>query len=170
MKKRSQGAEFAIWHLVFAEDTTSDNCGIDNCRGWPWLLRQDCGPLEETDVVWGVVGHNHATLGELPEGPGRTGNGRCINQHGIRNAGERGNERWDRLTRVDQGGELCEDLAAAHLDGPDFGDACLVGLTSCRFEVHHAKGDIDEGSTQIIECQLVHRLGGLHQRDVRSGV
>ena len=50
--------------------------------------------------------------------------------HGVADPGQRHDVGRDGLARVDQGAELGADLAAAHPDRADLGDACAPPATS----------------------------------------
>ena len=81
--------------------------------------------------------------------------------HRVGDAGEDGDERRDRLGRVDQGLELAEHLAAAHLDRADLGDAALGRAAAGGLEVDDDERDVGEGGAEVVE----RGLDGLHDPD-----
>ena len=59
--------------------------------------------------------------------------------------------------RVDQGLELADDLAAAHLDRADLGDAALGRAAAGGLEVDDDEGHRRQGRAQVVERALDHR-------------
>ena len=63
--------------------------------------------------------------------------------------------------RVDQGLELAEHLAAAHLDRADLGDhRAGRGRAAGGLEVDHAEGDVAQRAAQLVEAALRLPAGG----------
>ena len=60
---------------------------------------------------------------------------------------------------VDEGLELAEHLAAAHLHGADLGDAVDPGRAAGRLEVHHDEGDVPQRRAEVVEGRLHRRPG-----------
>ena len=57
---------------------------------------------------------------------------------------------------VDQGLELAEHLAAAHLDGADLGDRRVGGAAARGLEVDDDERDIGQCGAQVVEGALDH--------------
>jgi hypothetical protein len=78
--------------------------------------------FEEPDVESRVVGHQHRAVGELQEHRQHCRDRWRVAHHRGVDPGEFDDLRRDRPLWVDQGGELADDLPAAHLDRADLGD------------------------------------------------
>jgi hypothetical protein len=89
------------------------------------------GRAQETDVEAGVVGDQHRAAGELQERRQHRVDGGRVAHHRRGDAGERDDLRRDAAPRIDQGGQLAQHRAAAHLDRPDLGDR-VVALAGAR--------------------------------------
>ena len=79
------------------------------------------GP-EKADIESRVMRHQHGPVGEFQEHRQHGRDGRGIAHHRGGDPGEFDDLRRDSALRVHQGGELTDDLSAAHLDRPDLGD------------------------------------------------
>jgi hypothetical protein len=53
-------------------------------------------------------------------------------------------------------GKFANDVAATHLDGPNFGN-CITGLGSGGFKVNDDKCHLVQRGAQIIKTQLTYR-------------
>ncbi len=74
--------------------------------------------------------------------------------HGLGDAGEHGDLGWDGQTRVDQGLEGAEALAAVQLHRPDLGDRAVGRRTPGGLEVDHDEGDVVQRGAEVIEGPL----------------
>ncbi len=153
-----EGGEPAVGRVVAAEDAPGEQRGVDDRERGPVEAVGGRRGAEEPDVERRVVGHENAALGELQERrQGLADRGRA-RDHRIGDAGEDGDERGDRLARLDQGLELAEHLTRAHLHRADLGDAVgLVGSTR-GLEVDHAERHVPQERAELVEA-------GLHSRE-----
>ena len=100
----------------------------------------------------------------------------------VGDAGQDGDLRRDRLARVDQGRELAEHLAAAHLDRADLGDRLRRGRAAGGLQVDDDEGDLAQRLAEFVEGALnrdrAHtpdgravgrQFGGATRREARSG-
>ena len=158
-----QRAELAVGRLVLADQLSGQVGCVDDAEGRPAVTGERGGGLEERDVEGRVVGDQHAVAGELEKGrkhavdPGRVGH------HLVGDAGQDRDECGDRLSRVDQGLELADHLAAPDLDRSDLGDVCPRRAAAGRLEVDDDEGDLGQGGAELVECAL----DALHGDDVR---
>jgi hypothetical protein len=81
------------------------------------------GGLKETRVERGVVGDQHRVAEKLQQARQHDLDRLLIGDHGVGDAGQRGDHRRDRHQGVHQRVEGTRDLAAADPDDADFGDA-----------------------------------------------
>ncbi len=131
-----------------------------------------CGP-QEPDVEARVVRDEHGPGGELEErGQNLLDPGRGTH-HGGRDAGELDDVRRDRTARVDERGELAENLAATDLDRADFRDGVVRGTAAGGLEVDDDEQRLPQRRVQFVEPEL-HPDGGIgsagHGHVVRVGV
>ena len=117
--------------------------------------------LEEADVERRVVGDQDGAGRELEERRQRGLDRRGVGDHGVADAGEHRDERRDLGARVDQGLELAEHLATAHLDRTDLGDhAARLGRAAGRLEVDDGEGEVPQRTAQLVEAALRLPAGG----------
>ncbi len=83
--------------------------------------RHECG-IDEGHVEPDVVADDHGVGEELDHRRKHGIDRRCAHHHRLGDAGEHGDHRRDRPTRVDQALQRAEALAAANLDHADLGD------------------------------------------------
>ena len=117
-----QGGQLAVGRLVAGHELAGQVGGVEHLEAGPLVAGAGRGRLEEADVERRVVRHEHGVAGELEERRQDAVDARGVGDHAVGDAGEDGDERRDRLGRVDQRLELAEHLAAAHLDRADLGD------------------------------------------------
>ena len=122
--------EPVVRRLVAHDELARQLEGVEDREPGPRSADAGGGRLEEADVEAGVVGDEDAAGRELEEGGQRALDARRVAHHRVGDAGEHRDEGRDGLGRVDEGLELAEHLAAAHLDRADLGDAAL--RRACR--------------------------------------
>ena len=124
--------QLAVGGVVAGDHPARELGGVEHLEAGPGpalLLRE---VLEEADVEGGVVGDQDTAGRELEERGQRRLDGRGVGHHRVADAGEHGDEGRDLGAGVDQGLELAEHLAAAHLDRADLGDHGSAGGRSRR--------------------------------------
>ena len=83
-----------------------------------------------------------------------TDSGGASTQHRVGDAGEHRDERGHGDAGLHEGLELAEDLAAAHLDRADLGDAGVDRGAAGGLEVDHDEGDLGERRAEVVERRL----------------
>ena len=91
--------------------------------------------LEEALVEAGVVGDEERVAGEVEEAIDHARDGRRLPQLRLAQAGEAGDRRRERDSRVDEGLEGVDGLERAHANGADLADAVARGREPGRLEV-----------------------------------
>ena len=123
MQHAGQRRQLAVGCLVAGQHAASEPGGVDGVEAGPPEIEARAGGLQEAQVERSVVRDEHAVAGELEERRKDRVDARRGGHHGVRDAGEHGDEGRDRLARIDEGLEFADDLAAANLHGADLGDA-----------------------------------------------
>jgi len=139
--------------------------GVEDPERRPVVVRRRCRRLEEGDVEAGVVGDEDAVAGELEERRQNGLDARSRRDHRVGDAGEHLDERRDRLAGLDQGLELAEHVAAAHLDRAELGDRGRRGAAPRRLEVDDDERHVGQRRAEIVE----RALDCLHVDDVSHG-
>ena len=146
--------ELAVGRLVTGHQLAGQVRGVDHLEAGPLVAGAGRRRLEEADVEGRVVRHQHGVAGELEERRQDAVDARGVGDHAVGDAGEDGDERRDRLGRVDQRLELAEHLAAADLDRADLGDVAPAGAAAGGLEVDHDEGDRRQRGAELVECSL----------------
>ena len=137
------------------------------------------GSTEESDIETGIVGDQHRAARELQKRGKHRLDPRRIAHHRRGDPGERDDLWRDAAARVHEGGELTEDLAAAHLDGADLGDGVVVvtaGAPARGLQVHDDEGGFAQRQVSqridIREAELAHALtvGNWTDKNRQAGV
>ena len=125
MDRRGRGAEQpregrqpAIRGFVAGDDAAGQPSRIDDGEPWPVRADRRASGLEEGDVVRRIVGDENAASGELEERGDHRTEPRCAGDHAVGDAGEHGDERWDRGLGVDQRLELPEHVPPRAFTAP----------------------------------------------------
>ena len=172
VEEAGERAELAVGHFVAGEDAPREHGGVDDRERRPGHVERRARVAQEAHVERCVVGHEHAATGELEEGRQHRLDARRHRHHGVGDAGEHADERRDRHTRVDQGLELAENLAGAHLHRADLGDRVRSRGASGGLQVDDGERGVAQGLVELVEALLEehpHRCG-THDADVRRGV
>ena len=177
-----QRGQLAVGGVVAGDDAAGQLGRVDDLEARPRPLLLLGEVAQETDVERGVVGHQHAALGELEERRQHGLDRGRVGDHGVGDAGQDRDEGRDLGARVDQGLELTEHLAAPDLHGADLGDHRTGGGRAARgLEVDHAERDVAQRPPQLVERALGlpsgrgpcggpwgGRCGRAHAEDARS--
>jgi hypothetical protein len=110
------------------------------------------------------VGHEHGAAEELQHRGQHRRQPRRSGDHRGGDAGERHDVRRQPGARVDQRGQLAEQLATAHLDRADLGDRIGARRTTGGLQVEHHEGDLAQRRAQLVEREL----GGTGSRHGRG--
>ncbi|CAM4520773.1 hypothetical protein NONI108955_41725 [Nocardia ninae] len=154
--------------LVPAEYPPGQLHGAQHRRGGPRGVAGGRGCAQERHVEPRVVRDEHRTGGEFEEtGQHRRDAGRRVH-HGSRDPGDLHDRRRHRPSGVDQGGELAEHLAAAHLDGADLGDRVGARTGPRGLQVDDDEGGVEQRRVEVVEDQLLS--GGFAWRGVGHGL
>ena len=147
-----QRRELAVGDLFAAQGAARQDHGVEDLEPRPFAAQFLGRVLEEPDVKGRVVGDQNTTSRELEEAGEHLGDAWGADDHLVGYAGQHRDERGDVLVGVDQGLELTQDLAAAHLDGTELGDpGAASGRATGRLEVDNAERQIRQRSPQLIE-------------------
>jgi hypothetical protein len=152
-------AQFPVRNLVAGQGPPGQRRRVEHPRVRPGVAVPGAGRLEEADVVRRVVRHQDGAPEELQQGGQHRLDRRGGPQHRLGDAGQDGDERRQRRTRVDQRRELAEPLAGTHLDGADLGDAGAVRRAAGGLQVeHHERG------VRVGQRRRIHGAVGGQQR------
>jgi hypothetical protein len=154
-----EGAQFPVRHLVAGQGTPGHRRRVEHPWVRPGVAVPGTGRLQEADVVGRVVRHQHRATQELQEGGQHRLDRRRRPQHRLGDARQDGDERWQRLTRVDERRELAEMLAGADLHRADLGDPAAVRSAAGGLQVEHHERGVRQGPRRRI-----HRAVGGQQR------
>ena len=160
-----EGGQPVVHHLVAADHVPGQVCGVQDHRPRPPVAGSAAGRLEEGDVERRVVGHQDAAAGELEEGRQHRLERGSAGHHDVGDAGQHRDERRDRRSRVDQGLELPEHLAAAYLDRPDLGDPGVGRGAAGGLQVDDDERDLEQRRAQLVQRGLHGAGAGVPQRD-----
>jgi hypothetical protein len=157
-----EGGEADVGDLVAGEQLAGQPGGADHPVGEPLVAVALQVGLEEAPVEGGVVGDQHGAAEELQQAGEHHLDGLGVGDHAVGDAGQGGDQRWDRDLGVDQGVEGAEHLAAADPDGADLRDPVGGGGAAGDLQVQDHELDVDEGRPEIIqgllECLYVRGL------------
>ena len=109
---------------------------------------------EEREIEADVVPDDHRIADEFGQRWQHRADARCRADEGIGQAGEERDLRWDGSAGVDERLERPEELAAAYLDGADFGDLIVGSVATRGLEIEHAERDIAQRNPQFVERTL----------------
>ena len=150
-----QRRQLAVGGVVARDHPPRHQRGVEDLERRPRPALHLGEVAQEADVERRVVGHQHAAARELEERRQRRLDRRRVGHHRVGDAGQHGDERRDRGVRVDQGLELAQDLAAAHLDRADLGDhRARRGGPARGLEVDDAERHLAQRPAELVESAL----------------
>jgi hypothetical protein len=117
----SKRGQLDVRYLVAREEDPSQPRGTDDLRFQRWIGMRVKGGLKETRVERGVVGDQHRVAEKLQQARQHDLDRLLIGDHGVGDAGQRGDHRWDRHPGIDQRVEGPRHLATTDLDDTDLG-------------------------------------------------
>ena len=85
---RRQRGELAVGHLLAGQDAPGEDRGVEGLEPRPGDAELATEVLEEADVEWRVVRHEHAAAGELEEARQDLGDARSADDHLVGDAGQ----------------------------------------------------------------------------------
>ena len=166
-KRLGQRAELAVGHLV-AHQPAGQRAGVDDAVG-----RAAAGRRRRS-AAWRKPRSKRTlwpTITASPTNSSRVGSTVSIagrrDHHRLGDAGEHGDLGRDGRTRVDEGLERAEALAAAQLDRADLGDGARRRRAAGGLEVDHAERDVVQRRAEVVEAAL--RTVGDRRAAVASG-
>ena len=181
-EQRGQCGELDAGCLVTGEHPAGQLDGAQDRRFGPGQLMALGRSPQEPDVETRVVGHQHRSAAELEKRRQHRVDPRGVVHHRRGDPGERDDLRRDVATRVDEGRELTQDLAAAHLHRADLGDRVVpvTARPAARgLEIDHHEGGLPQGRAgkrvggrvDVGEAQLTHGLnvGGPGDKSGEAG-
>ena len=128
------------------------------------------GRAQEAGVERRVVRDEHGAAQELQDRGQHGRQPRRPGDHRGGDAGERDDVRRQPGARVDQRGQLAEQLAAAHLDRADLGDRVGVRRAAGGLQVEHDEGDLAQRRAQLVERELRGGRGAGTVADASGGL
>lgn len=100
---------------------------------------------QEVAVEAGVVGGQHIVADEIQQFGKHLLHRRCVVDHPLRDAGERGDERWNAYATIDQGHVAVDHCAIDDAQGRHLGDAVAASSAQAgRFEIEHHDGLVEQ--------------------------
>ena len=149
-----QGAELVVLDLV-AHETAGDAQRVD-----ARMVELRCAvatkrSVQEARVEAEVVADDHRAPDELEQRREDLVDLRGGQHHRFGDAGEHGDERRDRLTRVHERVEDAEALATLVLHRTDLGDRAVVRRGARGLEIQHDERDLGERGRQVVEAGAV---------------
>ena len=172
---RASADEPHAGRLVAGEHPAGQLDGAQHRRPRPGDAAAFGGRPQEADVEAGVVGDEHGAAGELEEGRQHRVDARRVAHHRGGDAGQRDDLGRDRAAGVDQGGELTEHHAAAHLDRADLGDRVAVvagGAAAGGLQVDHDERGLPQRQVSLRidvgEAELPHGRDGRQSHRQRA--
>ena len=134
---------------VGPDEPASEPGGADGGRGQRVVVEPYEVGVQEREVEAGVVRDEHRSAAELQERRQDLLDRRLGGDGSVVDAGEMGDERWDRDLGVDQSLERPDALAAEILDRPDLGDPTVGGGAAGGLQVHDAERDLVQRDAQV---------------------